>query len=130
MRVTTKNLMASFKKLDKSTALKITKLCNGTLDPETLDGGARRVRECYNAPSDTDVILYAINDLLGGYGVESTPYEIGAMHDGEFIEYINFGDSYATTIVWNPSKDRFEINTWADVYEISPAYAEAQGEDY
>lgn len=129
MKVTTKSLLSTFKKLDPKTARVIVRLCNGTLDPETFEAGADRVRECYNPPSDTDVTLHVINSLLGGHGVESVPYEQDAMHDGDFIEYVNFGDTYAPTVLFNPAKSRFEVSAWGDAYEGSPAWRAAVGED-
>lgn len=130
MKVTTKNLLTNFPKLSPRAAFHIMKICNGTRDPlesvEGLENAAnaayKRVNECYNRPTDVDVILHSINTLIGGYGVEGVPWEIDAMQNGEFIEYVNLGDTYITTILYNPETCKFEISDWGSLYEESPAY--------
>lgn len=143
MKVTTKNLMKAFPKLNTREAYHIMKLCNGnrkaTEPVEGLesasDAAMQRINECYNAPTSVDVILHAINAVLGGYGVEAVPWEVDAMRDGEFIEYVNRGDPYTTTILHNPDTQRFEISDWGSLYEESPAChseshsAEVESED-
>ncbi len=124
-QVTIKNLLSTFKRLTPATARTIARLCNGTLDPESFDAGSARVRECYNRPSDTDITLHVINALLSEacvtHGVEGVPYEENAMRDGEFIEYVNMGDTYAATVLYNPGSGHYELSSWGDAYEDSPA---------
>jgi hypothetical protein len=110
------------------------KLCNGTRDPQNQPDSLEnslslaaaavhdRVRECFHRPSDTNLILTAINVILKGYGVEGVPYDEDAIHDGSFIDYVNFGDTYAITVLFNPKTGKFEIGNWGSLYEKSPAY--------
>lgn len=129
MQITTKKLLDNFKDLNKKTALTIVKLCNGTIAPDSFEGAQKRLKECYNAPSNTDLILNAVNDLIGGFGVEGTPYTDGAIYDEDFISYINFGDTYATTILYDPGQNKFIIDSWGNVYEDSPACAALNDDD-
>jgi hypothetical protein len=129
MKVTKKNLLAAFPKMDKTAALAVVMLCNGTNDPMNHEAARKRSAECYNAPSTTDLILHAINALVGGFGVEGVPYYENAMRD-EFIDFVNMGDTYSTTILCNPETGKFEIGDWGSLYETSPAYqAETKSED-
>jgi len=121
-KITQKNLRKAFPKMSQKDALTIVRLVNGTLDAVDFQAGYRRVSECYHQPSDTDVILHVINSIAGGYGVEGSPYEVDAMYDGEFISYVNMGDPYYTTILFNPRTNRFELSNWGSVYETSPAF--------
>lgn len=124
MKVTQKNLIETFPKLSPKQALEITMLCNGTLDPETFPAGLARVSECYHRPDDTDLILTVVNELIGGTGVEGTPYKTDAMYSRDYISYVNMGDTYRATILKNPATNQFEISDWGLVYETSPAYQE------
>ena len=117
--------MSAFSITDASTARIIVRLCNGTLDPEAFEAGKARAQECYNRPSDTDLVLTVVNTLVDAHGVEGVPYETDAMYDGDFISYVNMGDTYAATIVWSPDKG-YRIESWGDAYERSPACIEAR----
>ena len=134
MKVTQKGILATWPTLTKKAAYLITRLCNGTYDPETFSAGQRRVSECYNRPSQTDLILTVVNSLFNTYGivahgVEGVPYYENAMRDGEFIEYVNMGDTYRATILHNPEMNRFEISDWGSLYETSPEYAAQSAQD-
>lgn len=67
----------------------------------------RRVAECFHRPSDVDIRFHALNDLERLYGVEGI--EIGF---NDFIDYLNTGDTYATTLLHH--KGRFWVGSWYD----------------
>lgn len=127
MKVTTKAVLATWPRLDQVTARKIVRLCNGTLDVETFEAAQDRLRACYNRPSDMDLVLTVVNSLVDAHGVEGVPWEPGAMHDDEYLSYVNMGDTYASTIVWTPDAG-FEVTSWGDAYERSEACAAARSE--
>ena len=59
-------------------------------------------------------ILDLFNELVKGFGVESIEL------DGETIGYyVNRGDSYDETIIWDESNGEFIISSWADFLEES-----------
>lgn len=77
---------------------------------QKLRGGAR-ARAAYR-------ILREVNKLLDFHGVES--YSLGDDEDynsDEFL-YLNSGDMYSPTIVWDPSEEEFYITTLGDVREF------------
>jgi hypothetical protein len=57
--------------------------------------------------------LERINSVINGHGVES----IARGHNDKSprIEYVNMGDSYATTILW--TRGRFSVGCWGDIVE-------------
>lgn len=122
MKVTQKNVLSHFKNVSQKDARIIVRLCNGTIDLESFPEAQNRIRECYNRPDDTDLTLTVLNKILSGYGVESVEWESGAIYSSDFIQYVNFGDTYATTILYNPETCQYEIGDWGSLYETSPAY--------
>jgi hypothetical protein len=71
-----------------------------------------RERECYNPPSNHDLLTTVLDDLLGTCGREY----IGEV-DGPPVEYLNVGDSYTPTLVWYRDTDRFRVQCYADAVE-------------
>lgn len=67
-------------------------------------------------PHDTYVLkLEALNEVLGGYGVEYVPQGNGP--NSPAFEYVNFGDSYDTTIVYFPDRAAWRVACWGDIVE-------------
>ena len=63
------------------------------------------------------VAFHAISDILGGYGMEA----LGPMDSGwPPYEYVNMGDSYATTLVYKRATDNLYISTMATIVEQHP----------
>jgi len=68
-----------------------------------------------------DKALDSINQLLHGYGVEAIR--------GKFIDnyyqdinllYVNLGDTYIPTIIYDTKKERFLVCSWGDIVESQP----------
>lgn len=58
---------------------------------------------------NVDLALGEMNEILGGFGIE---YVRNEHIDEPVARYINNGDSYTVTIVYDESADIFEINSW------------------
>lgn len=58
--------------------------------------------------------LDGCNKLLGGYGVEAI---FGSDSCTPVLLYINLGDTYDTTLLYEPAKDRFSVGSWGDYAE-------------
>lgn len=98
----------------------ILKVVNNKLDPESFQSVQQWVNECYHYPSKLELKLEAINELLGGFGVEY----IEAVDDCEYtqrgLSYINLGDSYHNTVIFNHSSNRWTFNYWGNIVESKP----------
>jgi hypothetical protein len=72
----------------------------------------RKLAYCYSEPHRLYKILHAIDELLEGHGVECI------RKDGEVaLEYINMGDTYIPTIVFNHQTWTFRCCSWGDIVE-------------
>lgn len=78
-------------------------------------------RQCYNDPLATrmwrrTLVLHALDTIMETYGVES-------LGEGEHptyappYEYLNAGDTYATTLVYHRDADAVRISCWGDLVE-------------
>lgn len=77
--------------------------------------------------------LAECNALLDGFGIEYI-FEGGQTHpstvDGSdaLIGYVNLGDTYCATIVYDYKKQRFEVTSWGNWYEASGEADRNRGE--
>jgi hypothetical protein len=77
---------------------------------ELLPAGNARVRECYHAPSTSDVRLHCLDALLETFGIEAFQ-----TRNGTWVEYLNTGDTYALTIV--RMNGHYRIASWGNIAE-------------
>jgi hypothetical protein len=88
--------------------------------PET----AQYVRSLYSSPYTSGmwhrtVVLHAIDVVLGGDGVEP----LGPVStSGPPWEYVNFGDPFATTVLYSKSADALYIGAWGPIAEKHPSW--------
>lgn len=71
-------------------------------------------KQCYNRPRYGERLMCALNEIIGGYGVE------GLVRDGEIAceyEYINMGDTYTATIIRHIPSQRISVGCWGDIVE-------------
>jgi hypothetical protein len=71
--------------------------------------------ECYHAASLDEVKMRMFNVLIEGYGVE-------ALHDGYWFpypdySYVNLGDSYAATVIYDRRLDKYKVQDWGSIAE-------------
>ena len=75
--------------------------------------------KCYNDPFNSDswrrvLILHAIDQVMETYGVEP----LGEVEmDGPPYEYLNTGDSYVTTLIYDRDRDKLIIDSVGDLAE-------------
>lgn len=80
----------------------------------------RWFNSCYNPPRNNELILEALNELLGGCGVEGIEHEdiyVDRYHGNFVASYINTGDTYSPTILLDHVKNRWRLTSWGDFYE-------------
>lgn len=66
------------------------------------------VCSCFNYPAEVEIQLRAASELLEAYGTEAI---FGDRITQPDLEYVNMGDTYNTTIVYDYIKDRFMVTT-------------------
>jgi len=66
-----------------------------------------RYRQNYNPPDEHQRRMDLVNDVLGGYGVEG----------GAAFEYVNMGDTYDMTVVYDNEEDEWHLMSYGDYVE-------------
>jgi hypothetical protein len=70
------------------------------------------VHSCYHMPKVDALIMSMADELCGTYGVE---YIEGNGEKSPSFEYLNAGDTYATTLLLIDG--RFKVGCWGDIVE-------------
>ena len=96
----------------------INNILNGTLNPETFYTVKKWIAQGYNKPSSDELKMAAINEALGGYGIESV--RTSKWQNGHWCDilctYVNMGDSYIPTVIHH-RKHGFMVASIGDVIE-------------
>lgn len=107
--------------LDKATQIK--GIIKGTVDPMSFTSVQRWVDQCFNMPSKLELKLEAINEILEGFGIEYIEPRIEESYtDPQGLSYINLGDSYINTVMFNHATGKFMYSSWGDIVENSNEY--------
>lgn len=61
--------------------------------------------------------LRALDCILDTHGVEAIVRESDSVYSAPFMEYLNTGDTYATTLLYFRDSDALRIGSWGDVVE-------------
>jgi len=99
--------------IDTAMALKARAIIKGETDPESFPAVADWVRQCYHRPSDHELQLAALNELLETHGVEAVFG--GPNHVYPYLEYLNVGDPYMPTIILH--RGVWSVGCYADYLE-------------
>jgi hypothetical protein len=117
-----KTLEANFRDLEHKDANLIRRLAAASGDDEALGEllssdtrlsyTERTYRHTLRSPSGrVTAILHAINKILGTHGVEPL---------GNDYEYLNAGDQYSATLIYDKRGRRLFVSTWSDMVEQHP----------
>lgn len=106
-----KTLLKAFPHIDKTTAQAV-KLAMVEDQPPP--------RSWYSQGNKTDRQLEAINILIEGHGVAYAASSRDTCSKAYGIEYINMGDTYAVTVIYDRDKGRFIVATVGDTVERNP----------
>ena len=96
-------------------------LMKGDIEPETIEDTDNWVRSCFNRPSEDELIMNAINNVLCSFGVEAMGHDIGGFyrHTGFGLpvhhrvpqySYCNSGDTYTCTVILDNETGRFIVS--------------------
>ena len=75
----------------------------------------RQVFPCRVAPT-----LQAIDHLIDRHGVEYLPSRQDTFHVALGIDYVNQGDPYRATVIFDLARESFLIGCWGDLVERFP----------
>jgi hypothetical protein len=101
-------------------------LIRGSIDPMGFPETKKWAAQCYNRPTGEEIILKAIDEVLGGYGVEGIDPQI-AEEDGldDWVSYVNMGDPYVPTIIYDHDSHLFHVGGWGTFLEFYHTKCEA-----
>jgi hypothetical protein len=85
-----------------------------TLGNEQFPEANKWFSSCYHQPKRLDRILACINEVMGGFGVEAI---WGSDAYWPAADYINTGDTYSATLLFNRESGAFQLTTWGDFFE-------------
>jgi hypothetical protein len=108
---TLKDLIEAFPKIDKS---KLKELVEVLSAPDAL---AENDDEYLKA---VDEAMEKANEILDGHGVEAAQGEgsnLGKYWRDTILVYVNLGDTYDTTICYDPDEEEFIVGSWGDFIE-------------
>jgi len=109
--------------ISKETVKTLLGIIRGKIDPMTFQSVARWVNSCYNMPSDVELKMEACNEVLSGYGVEAIRGKWRSSYHGDIVfTYVNMGDTYDQTVVFDCVKHEFHLTSWGDAVEHAPKY--------
>lgn len=101
-------------------AQSVFRLMNGTVDPLEFKSVKKWISAYGHRPHRAEMVMQALNEVLGGHGVEAIRVEgawVDTYHHDIVATYVNMGDTYAATVVYDTDHDRFELSTWGDFVE-------------
>ena len=130
----TKALVSAFR-ITRRDANLVRKIAHATSDREQLERVIENhapeatqsyVRSLHGDPYDSQiwrvtVALHAINEIIGGYGVEG----LGPPRADDYAppyEFVNQGDSYATTLIYKRASDALSLGDWGSIAERHPSW--------
>ncbi len=89
------------------------------LDEEFPDT-AHWILSCHHFPRQVDIILAMFDEILDGCGIEAIQVEgehVDNYHFDIVATYVNMGDTYIDTVLYDTVNDRFLVTSWGDFYE-------------
>lgn len=72
------------------------------------------VRTCYHRPTQIEINMHAASELTGMHGTEAL---FGAQVKWPDMEYVNSGDTYTTTLIYDYLRGRYLVMSYGDWVE-------------
>ena len=122
-------VLEAFPHLTAKQAKQVRGIMAGSFDPVDVPGMESRLRQMYNRPRDSALRMMALDILLEGFGVESIllPFPDRQLY---VAEYVNTGDTYSATILFETQTGKYRITTWGDWLEAYERKHNIPGWDY
>jgi hypothetical protein len=87
-----------------------------TLSHIVTPAEAKRLRDLMETSSVLSV-LRAASRMMDGFDVEYIASSSDTMRRQDGLEYVNMGDTYDTTLIYDHGKGRFLVTSWGDIVE-------------
>jgi hypothetical protein len=106
---------------DRDTAIQLRRILDGRDDPESFTKVARWVNQCFNRPSDVELKLAACDAVMDAHGIESLRSEDvwDRRWQDTVASYVNVGDSYYGTILYDVERGVFYATSTGDWIETA-----------
>lgn len=105
--------------LDWPEAGEVRGLIDGSINPEKYASVQRWIDDCYHRPSDEELQLCALNEVLECHGIEAADVpssdDITAISD---LQYCNAGDYYTATVCL--FRGQWRVSSVSDIVEKHP----------
>jgi hypothetical protein len=66
-------------------------------------------------------ILEVVDGFMDGNGVEYIESHADTMRSQDGLSYVNIGDTYDSTLLYDHKTGRFSVGSWGDIVEKQPA---------
>ena len=93
----------------------LRQLITEDVHPDNYESVQNLASGCWHGPTYSHRLLTAINEVIEGHGIERIRPRDEDRHPS--YEYINMGDTYATTILLR-SDGRLIVGCWGDIVEV------------
>jgi hypothetical protein len=83
-------------------------------------GDAAAIKARMDAGVPYQTLLEEADRLLNGNGVEYIQSHADTMRSQDGLSYVNKGDTYDTTLLYDHKTGRFSVGSWGDIVERQP----------
>jgi hypothetical protein len=120
--------------IDRATTLKIKEVIKDQgIKLDQFKSVQHLRKQCYNPPDRITEQMEVLNELIDGFGIESIRIE-DYWHSNYWQDvigvYVNLGDTYILTIIYNVIDNQFEFTSWGDFYESKEQEIRLDSKDY
>lgn len=120
--------------IDRATTLKIKEVIKDqSIKLDQFKSVQHLRKQCYNPPDRITEQMEVLNELIDGFGIESISFDDywHSNYWGNAIGvYVNLGDTYILTIIYNVIDEQFEFTSWGDYYESKEKEIRLDSTDY
>ena len=120
--------------IDRTTTLKIKEVIKDQgIKLDQFKSVQHLRKQCYNPPDRITEQMEVLNELIDGFGIESIrieDYWYNNYWQDVIGVYVNLGDTYILTIIYNVIDEQFEFTCWGDYYESKEKEIRLDSTDY
>lgn len=96
-------------------------LMDFSLDPYIFKCVRKMQQSAHNPHRKVDLVMEALDEVLEGHGVEAIRGEYVDSYHGDIqAVYVNMGESYQCTVIYDCRDSCFRVTSWGDFVERNP----------